>query len=211
MASRFRVDFRREAYRTRARLRIRGGVAREISALQPWSPWAHPSNMTISTGRSGTMRRFTAIALAAFSAVALGASENIDKVNGSIRIDGSRTVGDLSTVNGSIDVGEDARAEELETVNGSIQLKPRVVAESAETVNGSISVGADAQVLQSAETVNGRITLEKRAQVGGRLETVNGDLLLDEAKVGGQLRTVNGDITVGAASHVGGGILVEES
>jgi len=48
------------------------------------------------------MWRFTVIALAAFSAVALGASENIDKVNGSIRIDGSRTVGDLSTVNGSI-------------------------------------------------------------------------------------------------------------
>jgi len=45
----------------------------------------------------------------------------------------------------------------------------------------------------------------------GRVETVNGDLLLDEAKVGGQLRTVNGDITVGAASHVGGGILVEDS
>ena len=157
------------------------------------------------------MWRFALISVAAFSAVALGASENIDRVNGSIRIEGSRTVGDLSTVNGSIDVGEDSRAADLETVNGSIQLKPHVVAESVETVNGSISVGADAQVLESAETVNGRITLEKRAQVGGRAETVNGDLLLDEAKVGGQLRTVNGDITVGAASHVGGGILVEDS
>jgi hypothetical protein len=90
-------------------------------------------------------------------------------------------------------------------------VKPRVVADSVETVNGSVSVGADAQVLESAETVNGRITLDKRAQVGGYLETVNGDLLLDEAQVDGQLRTVNGDITVGAASRVGGGILVEES
>ena len=59
--------------------------------------------------------------------------------------------------------------------------------------------------------MNGRISLDKRAQVGGHLETVNGDLLLDEAKVDGQLRTVNGDITVGAASRVGGGILVEET
>ena len=157
------------------------------------------------------MWRFALISVAAFSAVALGASENIDKVNGSIRIEGSRTVGDLSTVNGSIDVGEGTRAEDLETVNGSIQLKPHVVAGSVETVNGSVSVGADAQVVESAETVNGRITLDKRSQVGGRLETVNGDLVLDEARVDGQLRTVNGDITVGAASRVGGGILIEDT
>ena len=157
------------------------------------------------------MWRFALISVAAFSAVALGASENIDKVNGSIRIEGSRTVGDLSTVNGSIDVGEGTRAEDLETVNGSIQLKPHVVAGSVETVNGSVSVGADAQVVESAETVNGRITLDKRSQVGGHLETVNGDLVLDEARVDGQLRTVNGDITVGAASRVGGGILIEDT
>ena len=157
------------------------------------------------------MWRFAVIALAAFSAVALGASENFDKVNGSIRIEGSRTVGDLSTVNGSIDVGEGTRAQDVETVNGSIQLQQRVIAQSVETVNGSVRLGAETQVLESAETVNGRISLEKRVQVGGDLETVNGDLLLDEAKVDGQLRTVNGDITVGAASRVGGGILVEES
>ena len=82
---------------------------------------------------------------------------------------------------------------------------------SVETVNGSVSLGADAQVVESAETVNGRITLDKRSQVGGHLETVNGDLVLDEARVDGQLRTVNGDITVGAASRVGGGILIEDT
>jgi hypothetical protein len=157
------------------------------------------------------MWRFALILLAAFSAVALGAAENIDKVNGSIRVEASRTVGDLSTVNGSIDVGEGTRAADIETVNGSIQLQPRVVADSVETVNGSVKLGAAAQVMESAETVNGRISLDKRAQVGGHLETVNGDLLLDEAKVDGQLRTVNGDITVGPSSRVGGGILVEET
>ena len=156
------------------------------------------------------MWRFALISAGGLFGRRPGCLENIDKVNGSIRIEGSRTVGDLSTVNGSIDVGEGSRAEPRD----GQRLDPAETAcrrGSVETVNGSISLGADAQVLESAETVNGRITLEKRAQVGGRTETVNGDLLLDEAKVDGQLRTVNGDITVGAASHVGGGILIEDT
>jgi hypothetical protein len=157
------------------------------------------------------MWRFILIPSLAFSAVALGAAENVSKVNGSIRIESERTVGDLSTVNGSIDVGEGTRAAELETVNGSIRLKPRVIAESVETVNGSVQVGSEAQVVESAETVNGRINLDKGAQVGGYLETVNGDMALEEAKVGGRLHTVNGDITVGRGSRVGGGIFVEDT
>jgi hypothetical protein len=157
------------------------------------------------------MWRFIMISTLAFSAVALGAAENVSKVNGSIRIEAERTVGDLSTVNGSIEVGEGTRAADLETVNGSIQLEPRVIAESVETVNGSVRIGAEAQVVEFAETVNGRINLDKGSQVGGYLETVNGDMLLDEARVGGRLNTVNGDITVGRGSRVGGGILVEDS
>jgi DUF4097 and DUF4098 domain-containing protein YvlB len=157
------------------------------------------------------MWRFALVSLAAFFAVELGAAENIDKVNGSIRVEPSRNVGDLSTVNGSIDVGEGARAEDIETVNGSIDLEPRVVADSVETVNGSVRLGTEAQVVESAETVNGRISLDKRAQVGGHVATVNGDVSLDEARVDGQLKTVNGDITVGPSSRVGGGILVEDA
>jgi hypothetical protein len=157
------------------------------------------------------MLRFVLISMAGFSAVALASAEDISKVNGSIRIEASKAVGDLSTVNGSIEVGEGTHAQEVETVNGSIQLKSRVVAESVETVNGSVRLGAEAQVMKSAETVNGRIVLDKRTQVGGSVSTINGALTLDAARVDGQLKTVNGDITVGADSHVGGGILVEKS
>ena len=156
------------------------------------------------------MIRALIVCCAGFSAVAF-ASENVSKVNGSIRIDPARSVGDLSTVNGSIEIGEGTRAAEIETVNGSIRLEPRVIAESVETVNGSVRIGRESQVLESAETVNGRITLDPRTQVGGSLETVNGDLLLEEARVSGQLRTINGDINVGADSRVGGGILIEKS
>jgi hypothetical protein len=109
IASRFRVDFRREAYRTRARLRIRTRlpVKSDVATLEPVGASKQHDYL------DGQERDHVAIHGDCAGGVfgrALGAAENIDKVNGSIRIDGSRTVGDLSTVNGSIDVGEGTRA-----------------------------------------------------------------------------------------------------
>jgi hypothetical protein len=146
----------------------------------------------------------------AVSTVALAATSNISKVNGSIDIDSGSEMGDVSTVNGGIRIGEGARVRDVETVNGSIRLEDRAVAQSADTVNGAITVGEQAQVDEGVGTVNGGVELGRGARVGGPLETVNGRLSLTEATVGGGLETVNGDITVGANSRVDGGILVEK-
>jgi len=51
------------------------------------------------------MFRYIATLAFAFSAVALGASADISKVNGSIVVEAGQQAGDVSTVNGSITVG----------------------------------------------------------------------------------------------------------
>ncbi|MCB1571692.1 MAG: hypothetical protein KDI72_11790, partial [Xanthomonadales bacterium] len=57
----------------------------------------------------------------AVAALALGlslpalAGDNYSKVNGSIRIEDGRSVGDLDTVNGSIRLGDRGQAEEVST------------------------------------------------------------------------------------------------
>jgi DUF4097 and DUF4098 domain-containing protein YvlB len=145
----------------------------------------------------------------ALSTVALAASGNISKVNGSVEVE-TGEAGDISTVNGGIRIGEGVRVREVETVNGSIRLEDRAVASSADTVNGSITVGEQVQVDGAVGTVNGGVELERGAHVRGSLETVNGRMSLTEATVGGGLKTVNGDITVGANSRVDGGILVDK-
>ena len=60
--------------------------------------------------------------LAAGLSIPAFADEDISKVNGSIRVEGGRTVGELDTVNGSIHLGDNARATSIETVNGSIEI-----------------------------------------------------------------------------------------
>lgn len=156
------------------------------------------------------MFRYAAVLLYAVSAVALGSSDDFDKVNGSIEVEAGRRVGDVSTVNGSITVGSDASVEDVETVNGRIRIDARGTAESVETVNGSITVGEGAVISGHVEAVNGGLSLGRGARVDGRLENVNGDFDLDGATVGGGIATVNGDIRVGAGSRVDGGILVEK-
>ena len=52
--------------------------------------------------------------------------------------------------------------------------------------------------------------MESGADVGGRASNVNGSIRLDDAHVGGGIETSSGDITVGANSHVEGGIVVNE-
>ena len=138
------------------------------------------------------------------------ADEDISKVNGSIRVDSGRTVGELDTVNGSIHLGDNARATELETVNGSIEIGDGAAVDSAETVNGRITLGARVRVAKHVDSVNGSLVLGEGSDVSGKLSNVNGAIRLTAAHVGGGIETVNGDIEIGADSRVEGGILVDK-
>ena len=156
------------------------------------------------------MTRYLATLLFAVSAVALGSSGNISKVNSSITVEVGQQAGDVSTVNGSITIEDDARVRDVETVNGSVRLGQRAQARAVETVNGGITLAEDVVVNDGVSAVNGRLTLRRGTRVDGRLETVNGDLVLEAASVRGGLETVNGDVRVGTGSRVDGGILVEK-
>ncbi len=156
------------------------------------------------------MFRYVATLLFAFSAVALGASDDLDRINGSIDVAAGREAGDVSTVNGSITIGSDARVQDVETVNGRVRLESRATAHSVETVNGSVTLADGVVVSGNVEAVNGSLTLERGALVQGRAENVNGDFELRGATVRGGLGTVNGDLTIGTGSLVDGGILVEK-
>ncbi len=157
------------------------------------------------------MFRYAATLLYAYSAVVLGASLDVSKVNGSIHVDEGQQAGDVSTVNGSITIGRSARVEDVETVNGSVHFAEGASATSAETVNGAIEIGPQVQVRDSVSAVNGAVTLQSGARVGGSLENVNGKLTLEGAQVGGRIETVNGDIRVASGSRVDGGIRVEKN
>lgn len=159
------------------------------------------------------MQRLALIALSAAFAVgtvfAAGNSDlDIDKVNGSIHVPDSATVGKLSTVNGSIHVGDGAHAAGATTVNGSIHLGANATIDALDTVNGGIHVGAGTKIAKTIEAVNGSITLATGADVGGKVSNVNGGIALTAAHVGGGIETTSGDIDVGANSRVEGGILV---
>jgi hypothetical protein len=135
---------------------------------------------------------------------------DIDKVNGSIRIDEGQLAGDLETVNGSIVLARHAKADSADTVNGSIEIGDDTELKSAETVNGAISLGQRARIREEVDSVNGAITLERGAEVGGKVSNVNGRIRTESARIGGSIETVAGDIEIGADSRVDGGILVEK-
>lgn len=145
------------------------------------------------------------------AAPVLADDTDIDKVNGSIRVDGGQTAGDLSTVNGSIRVGDKSTVDDVDTVNGSITLGDDTTASEIDNVNGSISLGERAKVAGAVDSVNGSITLEKGADVKGQVSNVNGRIRLVAAHVGGGIVTSTGDIEVGADSRVENGIRVEKS
>ena len=154
------------------------------------------------------------VTVAAFSLVLACAAHargiDVDKVNGSIHIQGDQQAGDLSTVNGGIRVDSGGSAQKVSTVNGGIELGDRVTADSVETVNGGIEIGQGGKIARTIEAVNGHIELGKGADVSGKASNVNGRITLDSAHVGGGIETVSGDIEVGADSRVDGGILVEK-
>jgi DUF4097 and DUF4098 domain-containing protein YvlB len=135
---------------------------------------------------------------------------DVDKVNGSIHIEGDQQAGDLSTVNGGIRVDSGGSAVKVSTVNGGIELGDHVTVDTVETVNGGIELGREARVARTVEAVNGHIQLAQGADVAGKASNVNGRISIDGAHVGGGIETVSGDIDVGANSRVDGGILVEK-
>jgi DUF4097 and DUF4098 domain-containing protein YvlB len=147
-----------------------------------------------------------------FSAAAQAGSTgpDIDKVNGSIRIEEGQLAGDLETVNGSIHLGHHAKADSADTVNGSIEIGDDSELKSAETVNGAVSLGQRARVHGDVESVNGAITLERGAEISGKVSNVNGRIRTEAARIGGSIETVAGDIEIGADSRIDGGLLVEK-
>jgi DUF4097 and DUF4098 domain-containing protein YvlB len=150
------------------------------------------------------------LALSVTSYVASAKNQDISKVNGSISTESGQSYGDLDTVNGSIRIDDKVKAEDVETVNGSITSASSAQLKSAETVNGSINLGEATQVQGPVGTVNGALSIGKRSVIDEDISTVNGRIMVLESQIKGGISTVSGDITVGANSHVYGGILVEK-
>lgn len=158
-----------------------------------------------------TPRRYTlttALALALCAPTAL-AQTSIDKVNGSITAEAGQAYGDLSTVNGSIRIEDGARVRDAETVNGSVKVGDNAQVDDLGTVNGSIRTGTGLRASGDIETVNGSVFVDRGGQIDG-VSTVNGAIGLVDSDLSGGIQTVTGDITVGAGSHVRGGIKVEK-
>lgn len=149
-----------------------------------------------------------ALGLAAFAAPAF-AQQDIDKVNGGITAEAGQRYGDLETVNGGIHLQSGAQLDDASTVNGGIDGGDDIRAHSLETVNGGIKLGKRIQA-GSIETVNGSIFLDRGSRVAEDVSNVNGGIGLVGTEVGGDVETVSGDITVGADSHVKGGVRVEK-
>ena len=156
------------------------------------------------------MRRILLALTLLLPLAAVAADNDIDKVNGSVQVDAGQHAGDVSSVNGSVHVGDHAVVQKASTVNGSVDLGAQARAGELGTVNGAIRLAGGSQVDGKVEAVNGAISLAQGAQVDGHLSNVNGAINLDAAHVAGGLETVSGDITVGAGSHVEGGILVDK-
>jgi DUF4097 and DUF4098 domain-containing protein YvlB len=138
-------------------------------------------------------------------------SDDSNRINGSVHVPVGKPPGDAHTVNGAIHIDDNATVNIAATVNGSVRLGAHGTATSLQTVNGSISVGPAARVSGSVKSVNGDLSLADGADVAGSLANVNGKIRLTAAHVAGGIRTVSGNINIMGASHVEGGILVEQS
>ena len=150
-------------------------------------------------------RTLLALALSLAFAPAF-AQQDIDKVNGAIKVDAGERYGDLQTVNGSIRIGANARVAGAQTVNGSIRVDSGVQAGGLSTVNGSIRVDDNVQMNDDVSTVNGSVFIDRGGNVRGNVGTVNGAIGLVDTDVSGGIETLTGDVTVGIGSHVRGGI-----
>ncbi len=161
------------------------------------------------------MRRLTTILILATLALGLpllasARDGDIDKVNGSVHVETGQQAGDVSTVNGAVRIDDGAIVHKASTVNGAVELGDKAQASSLGTVNGAVTLGHGSKVSGEVSAVNGSIRLGEGAEVQGKLGNVNGSITLENAHVGGGIETVGGDITIGANSHVEGGILVDK-
>jgi len=129
--------------------------------------------------------------------------EDVESVNGDLRISGVHGVIKASTVNGDIEAGDLSSGTDLETVNGSVNahfvaLKGAQRAK-CESVNGRLTVHLpqDADTKVSAETINGGIDgsdfglSTSRGFIGRDLE---GEIGSGSARLA--LSTVNGAIKI---------------
>ena len=157
------------------------------------------------------MRRILLALALVLPLAALAQDNDIDKINGTARVEAGQRAGDVSTVNGAVRIGAGAVVKEASTVNGAVELGDKAQADKVGTVNGAVSLGSGSRVAGEVEATNGSIRLDRGAEVGGKLSNINGAIALDAAHVAGGIETVNGDITVGARSRIEGGILVNKS
>ncbi len=132
------------------------------------------------------------------------------KINGSIHVPAGRAATDVKTVNGSISVEDNGTIDSAGTVNGGIKLGSHATATQLSTVNGGITL-ADAAHASEAHTVNGDVSIADGAELTGPLINTNGKITVTAGHVGGGIKTANGDISIMGASHVEGGIEVQEA
>lgn len=156
-------------------------------------------------------RTLLALSLALVLPLTAVAKDNdIDKINGTARVESGQTAGDVSTVNGAVRIGDNATVQKASTVNGSVDIGDKAQATDVETVNGAVSLGAGSRVSGSVETTNGSVRLAKGADVAGKVSNVNGSINVDAGHIGKGIETIGGDIYIGGNSRVEGGILVDK-
>lgn len=138
------------------------------------------------------------------------AAHNMDSISDDLVAEAGQGYGNLKTISGDIRVEAGATARSIGTVSGDIVLAGGARCGGVETVSGDIHgaprVGVDGDV----RSVSGDVEFVRDSDVGGDLETVSGDIDLAGTRVGGGLTTVSGDVTVGAGSHVRGGLRVKK-
>lgn len=149
------------------------------------------------------------LSAAALPSAPVFAQQNIDKVNGGITARAGQHYGDLTTVNGNIRIESGVHAGDAETVNGAITVGDDVTVGALSTVNGEIRAGVGLRADGAIDTVNGDVFIDRNGQLN-RVSTVNGAIGLVHAGLAGGVETVNGNITVGAGSHLRGGITVRK-
>ena len=128
--------------------------------------------------------------------------DHVGTVNGTLRVTGVDTVGDLHTVNGNIEVFDAGGGVHAHTTNGNVHLElahaPDKTGATAETTNGSLvlAVPSDMQAEVEARCLNGNFysELPMTMESTQRPREMHGKLGRGGAPI--HLRTVNGGIRV---------------
>jgi hypothetical protein len=127
---------------------------------------------------------------------------HVSNINGTLRVFGSESLGDLHTVNGNIEVYESSGDLHAHTTNGNIYAELKHASDakgaSAETTNGSVllAVPVDLAADLDARCMNGSFSSELPMVMKGAAQprTVHGQLGHGGAPI--HLGTVNGTIRV---------------